>query len=106
MFIFGRLLMIKGNAMFIVIGIMFGGIAIGYLLRRITLFQKMANPIFYTILLLLFMLGLSVGANKTIMSNLATLGWQALLIAVAGTLGSIIMAKIVYNRFFREREKS
>jgi len=98
--------MIKENAMFIVIGIMFGGIAFGYFLRRVTLFQKMSNPIFYTILLLLFMLGLSVGANKTIMSNLATLGWQALLIAIAGTLGSIIMAKIVYNRFFREREKS
>jgi len=51
-------------------------------------------------------LGLSVGSSKTIMSNLATLGWQALLIAVAGTLGSVIMAKIVYNRFFRERGKS
>lgn len=91
--------------MFIVIGIMFGGIVIGYLLRRVQLFQKINNLIFYTILLLLFMLGLSVGANKTIMSNLTTLGWQALLIAAAGTLGSVIMAKIVYNRFFRERRK-
>ncbi|MDD4591616.1 MAG: LysO family transporter [Parabacteroides sp.] len=91
--------------MFIVIGIMFGGIVIGYLLRRVQLFQKINNLIFYTILFLLFMLGLSVGANKTIMSNLTTLGWQALLIAAAGTLGSVIMAKIVYNRFFRERGK-
>jgi len=96
---------IKGSVMFIVIGIMFGGIVIGYLLRRVQLFQKINNLIFYTILFLLFMLGLSVGANKTIMSNLTTLGWQALLIAAAGTLGSVIMAKIVYNRFFRERGK-
>lgn len=60
--------------MFTVIGIMFAGIAAGYLLRKIELLQKIGKPISYTILLLLFLLGISVGANKDIVDNLATLG--------------------------------
>ena len=42
--------------MFTVIGIMFAGIAAGYLLRKIELLQKIGKPISYTILLLLFLL--------------------------------------------------
>ena len=72
--------------MFTVIGIMFAGIAAGYLLRKIELLQKIGKPISYTILLLLFLLGISVGANKDIVDNLATLGGQAFLLALAGCL--------------------
>ena len=71
--------------MFTVIGIMFAGIAMGYLLRKIELLQKIGKPISYTIFLLLFLLGISVGANKDIVDNLATLGGQAFLLAVAST---------------------
>lgn len=39
--------------MFTVIGIMFAGIAAGYLLRKIEFLQKIGKPISYTILLLL-----------------------------------------------------
>ena len=46
--------------MFTVIGIMFAGIAAGYLLRKIELLQKIGKPISYTILLLLFLLGISI----------------------------------------------
>lgn len=60
--------------MFTVIGIMFGGIAVGYLLRKVELLQKIGKPISYTILLLLFLLGISVGANDAIVNNLTTLG--------------------------------
>lgn len=91
--------------MFTVIGIMFGGIAIGYILRRVELLQKIGKPISYTILLLLFLLGISVGANKEIVNNLAALGGQALLIASAGTAGSVLAAWAVYNLFFEERSE-
>ena len=50
--------------MFTVIGIMFAGIAVGYLLRQVTLLQRIGRPISYTILLLLFLLGTVVGANR------------------------------------------
>lgn len=89
--------------MFTVIGIMFGGIAIGYLLRKVEFLQKIGRPISYTILLLLFLLGISVGANEAIINNLTTLGGQAFLIALAGTGGSVSAAWGVYHFFFKER---
>ena len=90
--------------MFTVIGIMFAGIAAGYLLRKIELLQKIGKPISYTILLLLFLLGISVGANKDIVDNLATLGGQAFLLALAGTVGSVLAGWGVYRLFFKERK--
>ncbi len=89
--------------MFTVIGIMFGGILIGYLFRRISLLQRVGKTISYTIFLLLFLLGISVGSNKVIMENLLSLGGQALLIASATTAGSVLAAWGVYVFFFKER---
>jgi uncharacterized membrane protein YbjE (DUF340 family) len=91
--------------MFIVIGIMFAGIALGYLLRKVEILQKIGKPISYTILLLLFLLGISVGGNQDIVNNLAHLGGQAFLIAFAGTAGSVLAAWAVYNLFFKERSR-
>ena len=92
-------------SMFTVIGIMFAGIAAGYLLRKIELLQKIGRPISYTILLLLFLLGISVGANKEIVDNLATLGSQAFLLALASTAGSVLAGWGVYHLFFKERSR-
>ena len=91
--------------MFTVIGIMFCGIAVGYFFRKVELLQKIGKPISYTIVLLLFLLGISVGANESIVNNLTTLGGQALLIASAGTLGSVLAAWGVYHFFFKERSR-
>ena len=88
--------------MFTVIAIMFGGIALGYLFRKKTILQKLSKPINYTIYLLLFFLGISVGGNKEIIGNLPSLGGQALLLAFAGTLGSVLAAWIVYRCFFKK----
>lgn len=90
--------------MFIIIGIMFGGIGIGYLLRRVAFLQKLGAGISYTIYLLLFLLGISVGNNETIMNNLHTLGLEAALIATAATAGSVVAAWGVYRFFFRKKE--
>ncbi len=91
--------------MFIVIGIMFGGIAVGYLLRKVEALRKVGKLISVAIFLLLFLLGITVGSNPDIMNNLTTLGWQAFLIAFAGTLGSVLAAGIVYHYFFKERRR-
>ncbi|MDD4513986.1 LysO family transporter [Massilibacteroides sp.] len=92
--------------MFIIIGIMFGGIGIGYLFRKIAFLQKLNASISYTIYLLLFLLGISVGTNETIMNNLGTLGLEAFLIALAGTLGSVVAAWVVYRFFFKRKESN
>lgn len=92
--------------MFTVIIIMFCGIALGYLFRKDSRLQQTGKPIIITIVLLLFLMGVSVGANKAIVDNLGTLGIQALLIALAGTTGSVLAGWAVYCLFFKERDKS
>ena len=87
--------------MFIIISIMCTGIAFGYLLRKKPVLRKLNKPISYTIYLLLFLLGISVGSNREIIDNLPSLGGQALLLAVAGTLGSVLAAWIIYKFIFK-----
>lgn len=74
--------------MFTIITIMLSGMLTGYLLRRF-LFGRLGRVIAAFIWTLLFLLGLEVGSNERIVSGLATLGLEALLITLAGTLGSV-----------------
>ena len=77
------------------------GIVFGYLLRKENILRKINKPIGYTIYLLLFLLGISVGSNREIIDNLPSLGGQALLLALAGTLGSVLAAWIIYKFIFK-----
>ena len=77
--------------MFTIIFIMFSGMLAGYLLRRL-LFGRLGRVITALIWMLLFLLGLEVGSNERIVSGLATLGLESLLITLAGTLGSVMAA--------------
>lgn len=82
---------------------MFGGIAVGYLLRNRKELKNINKWIFRTIIILLFVLGASVGQNDDIINNLSTLGLQALMISLAATLGSVLAGWAVYHFFFKER---
>ena len=90
--------------MFIVIGIMLLGTGLGYLFRRVSLLQQLNPLIMVAICALLFVLGLSIGSNEMIMNNLTTLGWQALVIALAATSGSILAGWGVYHFFFKDEK--
>ena len=89
--------------MFKVIGMMVLGILTGFLFRKK---QIKWIQVVITILIwaLLFVLGIEVGGNKTIIENLHTLGFQALIIAVAGVLGSCFLAWVLW-RFVVNRKK-
>lgn len=81
--------------MFIVVGILLLGVLLGYLLRPVEL--KWLNMLItLTILVLLFLLGITVGGNPQIMNNLGSIGLKATLIATAGLLGSVVAAKAIY----------
>lgn len=77
--------------MFTVIGIMFIGIGLGYLLRRQSL-SWINKAITALIWLLLFLLGIEVGQNEQIIRSLPTLGVEAFTIAIVCVLGSCIAA--------------
>ena len=80
---------------------MFLGIAIGYLVRNVRGVQAVGTTTMITIVALLFVLGGEIGANEMVMRNLAGLGGEALIIAVAATLGSLVAARIIYKLFFK-----
>ena len=87
--------------MFKVLTITFTGIALGYLFRKVKVLQMLPKSISWTIWLLLFFFGLQVGANEQVVSNLDTLGLKALLIAVAGSMGSCVAAWALYRWIFK-----
>lgn len=89
--------------MFTVIGIMLGGICIGYLLRK----QALKNiGKFITVLIwgLLFLLGIEVGGNRQIIEGLATLGLEAMVITLASVLGSCVAAWILWFFLYKRKE--
>ncbi len=77
--------------MFTIIGIMFTGMLTGYLLRN----QKLSwihKIITLLIWVLLFLLGIEVGRNDSIIQGLHTIGLEAAVITVAAVIGSILFS--------------
>lgn len=89
-----------------IIATMLTGILLGYIFRHKTIIQNTEKSIFLTILLLLFIMGLSIGSNKQIIDNLGAFGWQAAVIALSATCGSILASWIVLKLFFSEKVQS
>ena len=58
------------------------GIIIGYGLRRISFLRKVEVSISYTVFLLLFVLGVTIGSNRLIVDNLFFYGTHALPISI------------------------
>lgn len=91
--------------MLTVVIIMVLGMGLGYWLQRHNhlsqIVQKLTTWAIYT---LLFLLGISIGTDHQIISNLHTLGLKALIISASGILGSIILALPVYNAFFKNKK--
>ena len=77
--------------MLIIVGIMFCGIAVGYLLRNHDL-RLTSKAITLLIWLLLFFLGVEVGENPRIIDGLKDLGLEAVWLSVMGIVGSVLLA--------------
>ena len=90
--------------MFIVIAMMFSGIAFGYLMRRHR-FTHIGKATIFFIWILLFVLGVEVGGNPDIIKSLPTLGVEALFIAGMGILGSSIAAMLLWKNVKKHEVK-
>ena len=86
--------------MFTIIGLMFSGILVGWVTRRFNL-RAIHSLITGLIWLLLFLLGIEVGSNEKIISGLHTLGIEAVILTLGGTLGSVICAWILWKMIYR-----
>jgi uncharacterized membrane protein YbjE (DUF340 family) len=90
--------------MYLLIGILFASTGVGYLFRRVRFMQQMNRLIMPAVCVLLFVMGIAVGSNGQIVRNLPTLGTQALILAAAGTLGSLLAALGIHKRFFGKKK--
>lgn len=91
--------------MFSIILTMATGGLLGYLLRRAPFLRQIEKSTSFTVCLLLFVLGLSIGSNRLIVDNLGRFGWQAALLAVAGTAGSILAASLALHVYHKKRKE-
>lgn len=91
--------------MFLVLLIMIAGIITGVFIHRIpTLIKVTDQLISVAIYVLLFLLGVSVGLNKTIIQNIGTLGFQALIITLGAVTGSVLVSWLIYKAFFQGKQ--
>jgi uncharacterized membrane protein YbjE (DUF340 family) len=83
--------------MFVVLAFMFAGIVVGYLFRSRKI--RFQNGLILTLIwVLLFLLGLEVGMNDNVVRKFASIGFEAAVIAVAATLGSVVAAKLLWGK--------
>ena len=86
--------------MFTIIGLMLTGMLLGYLLRKRNL-GRIHQIITILIWLLLFILGIEVGSNEQIIKGLHTIGLEAILLTLGGTLGSVLAAWALWKALYR-----
>lgn len=88
--------------MFTIIGLMLTGMLLGYLLRKRDL--KKVHPIITLLIwLLLFILGIEVGSNEEIIRGLHTIGYEAVVLTLGGTLGSVIAAWALWRALYKRK---
>jgi len=72
------------------------GILLGHVLRHRSRAIALADSLtMWTIYLLLFVLGLSVGVNRQILQHIGSLGFQAAVLAAAAIVGSVLASQLV-----------
>lgn len=83
------------------------GMLVGYFLRgKHKAISGIEKAILWSIFLLLFFLGLSIGGNELIMASLPKLGLNALIITLGGVAGSLLAAYAIWKLVFvKERKK-
>lgn len=90
--------------MFTVIGLMLAGMLTGFLLRKRNL--SFIHPaITVLIWALLFLLGIEVGGNEAIIRGLHTIGLEAVVLTLGGTLGSVTAARLLWQALTDGKKK-
>ena len=82
------------------------GILAGWFIHKKEKLLKILSELTnWSIYLLLFLLGLSVGTNEKILRNFDKIGFQSIIITVFAVSGSILISWLTYILFFRNNER-
>ncbi|WP_052345234.1 LysO family transporter [Alkaliflexus imshenetskii] len=86
----------------IVLGLFLVGIIVGRMLLGKPKIHHICNRLMmWAVYVLLFFLGISVGSDAAIIDNIPTLGFQALVLALAALTGSLVTIRLVTLAFKR-----
>ncbi len=91
--------------MFNILTLLLLGIAAGYALRNAAFLKNIDKSVSATVLLMLFVFGLSIGTNHELTSNIGSYGTQAAILATFGTAGSLLASCIACKLIFRKKKK-
>ncbi len=83
---------------------MLSGIAVGFLLRNRNT-KHLSSVTTVLIWLLLFLLGIEVGSNPRIVSGMQTLGVEALLLTIGGSIGTVVLSWLLWVYIYNKEEK-
>jgi len=84
--------------------LMTAGIITGWIFHKKTIFlQSISKLTNWAIYLLLFLLGLAVGANEQILKSFHKIGYLSIAITLFAVAGSIFTAWITYHLFFKKK---
>ena len=87
------------------IGCILAGIPAGYLLRRRPLAVRTANGMASGIIYaLLFLLGVSLGANEDLLSRMGELGLRGVSIGIACAVGSLVVVRFFSAALLRSSD--
>lgn len=82
--------------MYIAFCIMLSGMVIGRVLGECGATRLLRRCILPSIMLLLFLLGAEIGANRELLDNLPVLGGRAAWLMFCGVAGSVLMAALLH----------
>ena len=90
--------------MFRILIVLFIGVVFGYVFRNVRHIKVVEKTEHYTVLVLLFVFGISIGSNHSLLRSIGYFGWQAVVIAVLGMIGSF-GAGYLFNRFINKKDR-
>lgn len=92
--------------MFYILMTMFVGIGSGFLLRDIKATRHAGKAVTLAIWAMLFLMGMKIGADRELVSNISSIGLQSALLAIAGVTGSVTAATLLYKFMFRKKSRT
>lgn len=88
-----------------VILMLLAGVLVGFLCKKFKYIGLVGKLVSLTVFVMLFVLGVSIGANEDVVGNLGEVGLTAFVLAIAGIGGSVLFSTIVFKVFYKGKLK-